>query len=381
MKKLSIAVIMQSPDIGGAETYLISLIKQFKKRGNSVLLATNKGKFYDLANSSHVKLRKLPFILDIMGNYRGLVKTIFLFPFTLFFYLKLLWELKNQKTDIVFLSGFTEKLLVTFLSVFFRIPVVWIEYGPLKSVFKRNFYIPKLIYIIVAPFSRKIIVPSENTLNSLKRDAFVRDSRLILIPCGVEIKEKSKKSIPKELQEKFIVGSVSRLTREKGQDYLIRAIPRVLEKIPNALFIIVGDGPDKDYYQNLVKELRVHNNVIMPGFVNNTEFYYRIFDVFVFPTVWDLEGFGLVIPEAMKYKIPVIGSNIGPVPEIIDEGINGIIVKQKNEEEIANAVVMLGLDENLRKRMGENGYKKMTAMYDIEKISSQIMKVFYDVTS
>ena len=369
---------MQSPDIGGAETYLVSLIKQFKKKGNSVLLATNEGKFFQYTHSLNIKRFKLPFILDINGNLRGLVKSTVLLPFALVYYSWLLRQFRKNKVDIILLTSFTEKLVVTFLSIFFRIPVVWIEYGPLSVVFKRNFYIPKLIYIIIAIFPKTIIVPSENTLKSLKKDAFVKNSKLILIPCGVELIDKAKVSLPSDLEKKFIVGSVSRLTREKGQDYLIRSIPIVLKEIPNAYFIIAGDGPDRQYFENLIRDLGVYKNVRMPGFVEDKNYYYSMFDVFVFPTVWDLEGFGLVVPEAMMHRIPVIGSNQGPVPEIIDNNLNGIIVESKDETALANAIIKLGLDKNLRKKMGENGYKKTSAIYDISKISSQILNVFYD---
>lgn len=378
MKSIRIGVVMQSPDIGGAETYLVSLIKQFKRRGNSVLLATNEGKFFQYTNNLKIKRFKLPFILDINGNLRGLVKSAALLPFALVYYSWLLRQFRKNKVDIILLTSFTEKLVVTFLSIFFRIPVVWIEYGPLSVVFKRNFYIPKLIYVIVAIFPKIIIVPSENTLKSVKKDAFVKNSKLILIPCGVELTNKAKVTLPSDLKEKFIVGSISRLTREKGQEYLIRSIPIVLKKITNAYFIIAGDGPDRQYFENLIRDLGVYKNVRMPGFVEDKNYYYSMFDVFVFPTVWDLEGFGLVIPEAMMYKIPVIGSNQGPVPEIIDNNLNGIIVKSKDEISLANAIIKLGLDKNLREKMGENGYKKTLAIYDISKISNQILNIFYE---
>ena len=378
MKSIKIGVVMQSPDIGGAETYLVSLIKQFKRKGNSVLLATNEGKFFQYTNSLNIKRFKLPFILDINGNLRGLVKSTALLPFALVYYSWLLRQFRKNKVDIILLTSFTEKLVVTFLSIFFRIPVVWIEYGPLSVVFKRNFYIPKLIYVIIAIFPKTIIVPSENTLKSLKKDAFVKNSKLTLIPCGVELIDKTKVSLPSDLKEKFIVGSTSRLTREKGQDYLIKSIPIVLKKITNAYFIIAGDGPDRQYFENLIRDLGVYKNVRMPGFVEDKNYYYSMFDVFVFPTVWDLEGFGLVVPEAMMHRIPVIGSNQGPVPEIIDNNLNGIIVESKDEIALANAIIKLGLDKNLRKKMGENGYRKTLAIYDISKISNQILNIFHD---
>lgn len=381
MKNLKIAVVMQSPDIGGAETYLYSLIEQFKKRNHLVVLATNSGKFYDLSKKLNIPFIRIPLILDINGNLRGLIKSSVLLPIVLPFYLKMMVDFRKQKIDVILLTSFTEKLLVTFLSLFFRIPVVWIEYGPLWPVFKRNFYIPKLLYIPIANIPKKIVVPSENTLSSLRKDAQVRKSKLVVIPCGIDLERKSGKKIDEELEKKFVVGSVSRLTREKGQDYLIKSIPIVLKKIPNAYFVIVGSGPDKDYFQNLIKGLGVERSVVMPGFVDDVEYYYSAFDVFVFPTVWSLEGFGLVLPEAMSRKIPVVASNLGPVSEIVDDGINGILVKPRDENELSEAIIKLGLHKDLRDKMGENGQKKAKALYDIEKVSEKILKIFYEASN
>src|SRR3989344_631972 len=150
-KKLKIAVVMQSPDIGGAETFMISLLSQFSKKGNEVIIATNRGKYFQKVQSDlGIRPIELPFILDIMGNLRGLIKSVILLPFALFFYLRVLLGFKKKGVDLVLMSGFSEKLFVTFLSVFFKIPVFWIEYGPLEVVFRRNFGIPKLTYRVIS---------------------------------------------------------------------------------------------------------------------------------------------------------------------------------------------------------------------------------------
>lgn len=379
MKKLNIAVVMQSPDIGGAEIYMDSLIREFKKSGNKIYLVTNEGRFYESSKNLEIPQFRQPFVLDISGNLRGLIKTILLTPFALLFYSKMLFYFKQEKIDLILMSSFTEKLFVSFLSLFFRVPVFWIEYGPLKPVFKRNFYIPKIAYVLLTLVPKKIIVPTNNTFRSLRKDAYARDSKLIIIPCGIDVNQKAA-DVPQNLKEKFMVGSMSRLTREKGQDYLIKSIPKVLKEIPNAYFIIAGDGPDRQYFENLVKELGVYKNVRMPGFVEDRNYYYSAFDIFVFPTVWDLEGFGLVAIEAMIHKLPVVGSNLGPVPEIIDNDINGILVKPKDEEELAKAIIKLGLNDDLRKKMGNNGYKKALAIYNIEKVGKKILNVFYEST-
>ena len=86
---LKIGIIQQSPDLGGAEFFMLGLISEFKNQGKEVVLATNAGKYFNEAQKENVQLEKLPGIMDVMGNTRGLIKTIVFSPFYLIFYLDL----------------------------------------------------------------------------------------------------------------------------------------------------------------------------------------------------------------------------------------------------------------------------------------------------
>lgn len=381
--KLTIAAIMQSPDIGGAEMYMLSLMEYFVKDKNNVMVGSNKSKFLTRAKEHHVETFELPFILDIMGDWKGLIKSILLLPYALFFYSKKLLYLRQKKVDVILMSGFTEKLFVSFLASVLHIPVVWIEYGRLETVFKRNFYLPKVLYRLIKDIPQSVIVPSNNTKQSLITDARVSLAKLKLIPCGITIHKKisnAKKKVLPDWEGNIIIGSVSRLTREKGQQFLIKAVPEIVKKEPKARFIIIGDGPDKDYFNNLIKELHIEDTVKILGFVNNVPEYYSAMDIFVFPTIWELEGFGLVTPEAMSYDLPVVASALGPVPEIIDNNVNGLLVPPEDEHAIARAVITLIQDQEKRREFGKNGRKKVEEYYDIEKVSKKILEVLQEAT-
>ena len=377
-KKLNIGIIMQSPDIGGAEIYMLSLIDEFIKKGNKILLASNKEKFLIEAKKLNIKTYEIPFVMDIIGNYRGLIKTILLLPFETVYYVNLLYSFKTKKIDVILMSNFTEKLFISILSVFFRIPVVWIEYGRLSTVFKRNFYIPKISYRLLRGIPKQIIVPSKNTSLSLITDARVSLSKIIIVPPGIKEEKSSKNEFLNEWSGNFIIGSVSRLAREKGQEYLINSMPYILKKVPSARLLIIGDGPDKIYFEKLITSLGLVKKIKITGFVKDLSKYYSRMDVFVFPTVWDLEGFGLVLIEAMSHKLPVIANNIGPVPEIIQDGKNGILVDVKNKRDFSDAIVFLAKNPKKKQKMGENGYNKFKDRYTLEKSSSSILKVLYE---
>lgn len=379
---LHIGIIMQSPDLGGAETYMLTLIDQFLDKKNKVFVASNKEKFLDKAKEFSVKTYEIPMILDIIGNYRGLIKSISLLPQALYFYSSLLRKFEKEKVDVILMSNFSEKLFVTFLSNFYRIPVVWIEYGRLKTVLKRNFYLPKIVYRILKNIPYAIIVPSKNTMQSLITDARVSLAKIAIIPLGIpqpKIKTRGKEKLF-DIKNAFTIGSVSRLTKEKGQDYLIKAMPGILQKVPNARLLIIGDGPDKIYYENLVTELRLQGKIKILGFVKGLDSYYQFMDIFIFPTVWDLEGFGLVLTEAMSHRLPIIANNIGPVPEIVDDGKTGILVKPHDEKILAQAIISLATNPSKRKMLGENGYKKFTQKYIIDKSATDILAILHEAS-
>lgn len=374
-KKINIGIIMQSPDIGGAETFMLSLIDQFKKNDNEIFLASNKGRFFGFAKEKNIKIYELPVILDIIGNSRGLIKTILNLPYAFYFYTKLLKQFKENKVDVILMSNFTEKLFVSALSPLFKIPVVWIEYGNLHEVFKKNFYLPKVIYRLLNKIPKFVIVPSKNTMNSLITDARVSLSKIKLVALGVnEPYEVNKK------HEGFVIGNVSRLATEKGQQYLIRTMPSVLKKIPDAKLLIIGDGPSKKSLQELVLSLNLNKNVEFLGYVDNLDHLYEKMDVFVFPSVWELEGFGLVVVEAMSHHLPVIGSNMGPIPEIVDNNRTGMLLDPKNEAQLSEAIISLAGDFKKRKAMGDLGYQKFKNRYTLDNTTKKIYNVLYDAT-
>ena len=375
-KKLTIGFVMQSPDFGGAEEYALNLLNSFSVAGHTIIVAANKSMFHQEAVKNNFIVVPISHILDIMGNMRGLIKSIFLLPFMTIFYINLLKTFNNNHVDIILMSGFSEKLLVTALAPFFSIPVVWIEYGALEEVFKRNLYIPKLTYMLLDLIPYTIIVPTEFTKQRLMSDADVTSAHITVIPCGTTIP----KSVSDKKSKKFVIGNISRLTREKGQDVLIRAFSLVVKQIPHAKLILVGGGPDENYYKRLIKNLNLKNNVEMSGFVSNVDVELKKMDIFVFPTVWKLEGFGLVTIEAMAHRLPVIASNIGPVPYILDNNVNGVLFKPGDHVDLANKIISLYLDEKRRNKIAEAGYKKVCKEYSLEIISKKILVILKEAS-
>lgn len=372
---MKIGIIQQSPDMGGAETYMLSLIEEFLKQKDQIYFATNKGKFFDVLDKNNkIDLETIPYVLDIIGNYKGLIKSILLFPFATFYYLSLLRRLKNKKVEVILMSGFSEKMLISFLLKFFNISAVWIEYGPLDVVFKRNFGLPLLLYRLFDNIPQKIIVPARNTYSSLERFE-IEKNKLQIIPLGTKIGEIG------ILSNDYVIGNVSRLTREKGQQYLIKAMPKVLEHFPSARLVLVGRGPDRKYFEDLIRKLNLEKSVELLSYQEDLDKMYRKFRVFVFPSDWELEGFGLVLIEAMARGIPVIASNHGPVPEIIRDGKNGVLFTKGSSSNLLEKIVDLITDSTRLENLRVAAYKRAKEEYNITKSAQNIKQVLINAVN
>ncbi len=136
-----------------------------------------------------------------------------------------------------------------------------------------------------------------------------------------------------------IILALARLHKEKGIQYLIEALPLIQNNIPDSVLLVVGDGRYKKELAKLTKKKNVGEKVIFAGKVDFDELssYFKSSDVFVDPTIRQ-NGYDLTILEAMQCGVPVVATNIGSVPTVIQHNVNGFLVRIKNKEHLANGV-------------------------------------------
>lgn len=371
--------------IGGAEVYFANLVRVFRKKKIPVIAYTNLPLFRERLKKAGAETYLVPTRMDVIGGWRGLVKFFCQIPWALAYYGYLLWKVKQtQKANIVLIGGFSDKLVVTPLARLFDLPVIWVEFGPLKELFKKNFFIPKILYRLVKNLPKAIIVPSQNTFLSLIKDARVSLAKIEKIPCGVEVLsqeelEKFKKKAPVQkkklgLEGKIVIGNVSRVVKEKGQEYLLDAFPIIKKKFPKTELIFVGDGPYRKFLEGKARRMGI-KDVHFLGFRHDLYQLYALIDIFVFPTVFDFEGFGLVAAEAMIMEKPVVASKIGPVPEVVEEGKTGFLVKAGDPKELTKGIIKLLEDPKAASLMGKKGREKARKMFDIKTSADKILKV------
>ena len=156
--------------------------------------------------------------------------------------------------------------------------------------------------------------------------------------------------------------SVGRLVHRKGQDRLVEALPRIIKEFPDAVLIFVGEGPHRKVLDSLVDKNHLQENVRFIGRIQYSDLprYIALGDVFAMPSRsrllgLEVEGLGIVYLEASACGIPVVGGSSGGAPDAVKDGITGFVVDGNDIDAIAERIIDLLKDEQLRRTMGEAG--------------------------
>jgi hypothetical protein len=244
-----------------------------------------------------------------------------------------------------------------------------------------------------------VILKSDSLICSTKKHAEVvlgeigvKAKNIEIIPLGVPLPAVT---YPRDFHTDIpTVLFVGRLEKRKGVHVLIKAIPFVLEEIPEVIFNIVGRDVfvtsddvsfvgkgDESFRARLIKSIpkNCQKNIHFLGYVDDNKLseYYKYCDIFVAPSLY--ESFGFVYIEAMSYGKPVIGCGVGGVPEVIRDGETGILVPPEDPYFLAKAILNLLKDSTLRRRMGMNARKYVEDNFTREHMVEKTLTVYKKV--
>jgi glycosyltransferase involved in cell wall biosynthesis len=208
-------------------------------------------------------------------------------------------------------------------------------------------------------------------------------NRIVHIPNGVDTKifypvkdreEKIHLRSKLSLPDKKIISFVGRLDPQKRVGMLIDIFKDVHNTCNTAHLIIIGDGPEKEKILS-----GLDDNIFYIGTVNNVEEYLRASDMLVLPTL--SEGMSNVILEAMATGIPVISTNVSSNPEIIDDGIDGILLAVEDKEGLKEKIIKIMLNEAFAQNIGQNARKKILEQFSIESIAAKYKELFENIAN
>lgn len=233
--------------------------------------------------------------------------------------------------------------------------------------------------IVTSAFSRKQVI----------RQHQIGSEAISSLPCTLDeallrIRPVKNSHYPKLPDERRVLLTVARMDateQYKGHDVVLRALPSVIQRVPDLSYIIVGDGDDRSRLEKLARELGVADHVVFTGAIDDSELaaIYRRSEVFVLParTVVDSpnpkgEGFGIVFLEAMAFGKPVVGPRYGAPAELIREGQNGLLVDPEDAASVAEALATLLISPDSARAMGKSGAEWVKAHYSYSSFREQL---------
>lgn len=235
---------------------------------------------------------------------------------------------------------------------------------------------------IAANFSDKLISVSTPLKEWGLGLGIGKEAQYCVIPDGIEIEKFciDGKDIEKTRSEwgiketDLVVGMVAKLWRGKGHLTLLAAMPLIIEQVPNVKFLIVGEGYLRSELEAIALKRGLKDYIIFTGFRRDIPLLTATFDIAVLPSLF--EGLGRVILEAMALGKPVVASNVGGIPEVVDNGVNGFLVPPEDKEALAKAISKLLKDQELRQEMGEKAKRSITDKFAAERMVKEIQKVY-----
>jgi len=174
--------------------------------------------------------------------------------------------------------------------------------------------------------------------------------------------------------ESLIVGSVGRLSPEKGLAYFLTAAKEVLRNFPTCIFLVIGNGPDNENLVRLADQLGISNKVVFTGFQSNTAKFYSIMDVMVISSI--TEGLPMVLLEAMASEKPVVSTRVGSIPRVLQHGIHGLLVEPGNVRQLGDAIKYLLENKRKAQQFGKKGYERVATHFSSISMSLQYEEIY-----
>lgn len=221
--------------------------------------------------------------------------------------------------------------------------------------------------------TNKVICVSAHIKEGYLKTGIVTEDKLSLVYTGADLSEFDFKRDGVGIREEFgiaadspVIGIVGRIAPIKGHKYLINALPEIKKKYPDAKLIFPGDVRDEETdakLKNIIKDLGLQKDVIFPGYRRDVADIAACFDVSVIASKGS-EGSSRACYEYMAMKKPIVATRVGIIPELIEDGVSGIIIPPKSSDAMAKAVIELLGDRKFAGEMGERAYSMLVEKFN-----------------
>ena len=355
-------------NIGGIGSYTVALAKALKAKGQYVIVASSGGVLVpELAAGgvSHIKVN----ILTKSELSPKIIKAIF----------EMFRIVKTLDIDIIHAQTRVAQVVGFFVSKLCKCSFVTTCHG---------FFSKNLGRILLPGWGDRVIAISQAVQQQLVNSFRVNKDRISLIYNGIDVKRFLRdfsKHEKEKLKDRFgvrkdyyVIGTIARLTPDKGHHVLLYALYEILRKKPNVQLVFVGEGRERYKIIDLMQRLGLSENVKFIKSQLNTVNILSIIDVFMF-TPKRKEGLGIALLEAMASGKPVVSTNVGGISSIVEDGVNGFLVEPFRPELLVEPTLKLLEDKELYKRMSQAAREIVIEKFSINGMADRVEEVYTQV--
>lgn len=371
-KRLNVLHLRASPFLGSPERLLLSQLRHLDNRQFSYVIGAfdeqlgGKNDFLEAVRQQHTKGYAIP-------------ANIFLFIFT---FIRLMNLVRSEQIHLICAHDFKSDFFGLLVGALCKLPRIAVFHGKTGLGVKLRLYERFDDYLL--PYFSRVIAVSSAIKEKLQRMG-LREERIRVISNGIDLMDEPPAGEQDSARQEIgispcdpVILYAGRLSREKGLHVLIDAATEVLKSAPRAKFVILGQGPEGNPLKRRVETLGLENSFAFLGFRKNIQPFLSVMDVCVLPSF--TEGMPLVILEAFANQKPVVASRVGGIPDLIQDGVTGILVEAGNPEELARGIVRLLNNRELASAMGKAGRELVRRQYSVGRQVEEYCKVFTEVS-
>lgn len=366
---MKILYCITKSEIGGAQIHLLSLLKSFRSKYDISLLTGDYGFLEE-------NTKKLDIPVHIINNLSKPISLIN--DFSIF--LNCYKHIQKIQPDIIHTHTAKISLIIRISAFIQRIPVLYTVHG---WPFLRGTTLERKIISIPIEFfakfiTKKIITVSIFDQDLAKKYLFYTSKKVHYIPNGIEDITPKQKILKSSNKVQLI--TIARMSPQKDYSTLLKSLVYVLNKKPRVVIelVIIGNGVNENQIKDLVKNLKLENNITFLGNITNVKKHLDQSNIFILSSNW--EGLPISIIEAMRSELPIIATNVGGISEMIPKEENGFLIEHQNYKQMGEAIYCLANNQEQRVQMGKKSRELFLKNFEKSKMLNKTNLIYQDLS-
>jgi len=377
---MKILLVITRGDVGGAQTSVLNLAKAFRAKGHEVTVGLNNERFLRQALQESGIQAKI--FKHLKRTYNPVDNFLFVMEFLHFINKNAFNIIHFNSSNSLFgalgakVSRAKPKTVFTFRGLSL------LDGNYQGSASLKGAYGP-VFKMLLKCIDQPVFVCQENyraaIKNNLTKNGTViyngLDPAEITFLSARQARDSLQSQLNTDLEGKLVIGSIGRLADQKNYPFLINMFPKILAMRPDARGVIIGDGPEREKLPKLISELDLANKIFLAGEVEYAYRYMRAFDVFVLPSLY--EGFSITLIEALFAGLPILASNVGGNPELLDFS-DPQLFQLHDENDFLTKFDHITRNQSTRKKLGGRN-KALGLKYQSETMAEEYLNIYKEL--